>query len=264
LTLIPIYYLARHLFQKEDYARLAAILFSLAPAYVMFTATSMDTFFLLATAILLCIVARAKNLWEWALAGVSYALMIFFHFIAGVIFPVVAIWSYLKNKNLKKTILEMAVFLAAFGATYLVARVLVGYDVVKSLFATYNKVKINAVSAHPSAWLYFIYLGMSILPVWIYLGWSNILSYFGTLKTAISEKGANAYGQLAILGFGLIMVLHLLGIFQGENERIWMFLLPFFILPGAKAIIDKDDVAPVLSLLFLQIISFQILFYTYW
>lgn len=158
----------------------------------------------------------------------------------------------------------MAVFTISFAAVYLLAKIFIGYDIARSFFATHNRLDLNVGSNFSSVELYFIYLGMSILPFWVYLSWPNILAYFDTLKTGLLAKGAGVYGQLAILGAGLILFLYSLGIFQGENERIWLFLLPFFVLPGAKAIIDRDDVAPVLSLLFLQIISIQILFYTYW
>ena len=68
------------------------------------------------------------------------------------------------------------------------------------------------------------------------------------------------------LGFLIVLFFLLIGVFQGEIERLWLFITPLFIIPLSSLYRDVEgrQFSGILALLFFQIFITQILFYTYW
>jgi hypothetical protein len=66
-----------------------------------------------------------------------------------------------------------------------------------------------------------------------------------------------------------VLLLALLGLYQWETERIWLFLVPLVCLPAARYLHDVGKSAPrrviaVLMVLWLQTLSSELLLNTYW
>ncbi|MDE0553891.1 MAG: hypothetical protein OXI24_06740, partial [Candidatus Poribacteria bacterium] len=55
-------------------------------------------------------------------------------------------------------------------------------------------------------------------------------------------------------------------LFTMEVERIWIFMVPFFVIPVAKYLVDRSisDLYWVGGILTVQLIVGEVLLYTYW
>ena len=268
LTLIPIYFLARKL--APDSARIITMLFAFAPAFVIFSAVSVDVIFLLASSLLFLAVLTSRNYRGWVLSGALFALTIFFQFIAVLFLPIVALCSYLKTRNFKKTVFELLVFSVTSAVIYLAMKVAIGYDIVKSFMTAWNlsdiawAEQINAPNNFSSFGAYSMYLLLDLFPFFIYLSWPFILNYVKELKWRSFLIPGNIQGIFVVLGCASLFIFLFSGIFGLETERLWLCLFPLFVLPAAKNIVSEENRSATFVLLFLQIITTQIIFYTYW
>jgi hypothetical protein len=267
LTIIPIYFLARK-FDAEN-ARIATMLCVFAPAYVIFTATCVDIVFFLVVSLLFLSIFYSRNYWGWARSGAILALAIMFHFMSPLFGIIAVAYSYLKNRNFKKTALEMLIFGSMPIFIFLLMRITVGYDIIKNFFVALKLsdlqfIKLGVKTNYASPGYYVLYQLMSIIPFLIYLSWPVILNYIKEIRGRAHAILSDPQKILVVLGWVFLPVLLFAGIFMAETERLWIFLVPFFVLPAAKKIMSDEDRSAVFVLLFLQIITTQIVFFTYW
>ena len=109
--------------------------------------------------------------------------------------------------------------------------------------------------------LYFTFFIMNVLVFSISIGIVNTLLFIKNKKEIFVKNKPELW-----IGFALFAFLCLVGVFQGELTRLWMFVVPFFLFPLSVIIekITNRQFNTILSLLFLQSVVLQILFYTYW
>ena len=269
LAIIQVYFLARKF--DEENARLATMLFIFAPAYVIFSATGVDVVFFLIISLLFLSIFYSKNYWGWARSGAILAIAMFSHFIAPLFGVIAAIYSYLKNRNLKKTAIEMLLLGGVPILIFLLIKITVGYDIINNFVAARGLMSMQFAdlgikTIYSSPGYYVLYQLMSLVPFLIYLGWPFILNYVKAVRgeTRAIFKDRSPQKILIVLGWAFLPVLLFAGVFMAETERLWIFLIPFLVLPAAKKIASDADQSAVFMLLFLQIITIQIVFFTYW
>lgn len=263
MTLVPVYFLARRF--DENSARLATIIFSFAPAFVIFSATCIDVVFLTASGFLFWSLFSSRGYLHWMRSATLYAIVVFMQFMAFLFLPIVALYSFLKNnRDFKKTAVELAVFTLTFCGIYLLMKIFTGFDLYKSFQTARRLVDLHVMSNYTSIKSFIGFILLSIPPFFVYLAGPLLLAYIKKIKERPIFQSDTPEKIFFILGLAFLPVLLLAGIFQAETERLWLFLLPFFVLPAAKNIITDEERSATLMVLFLQIISIQILFYTYW
>jgi hypothetical protein len=262
LALIPIYFLSKKVFGNENDARFATGIFSFAPAYVIFSATSMETVFLAISAFLYLVLFLWKGVRRAIYLGFILAVAIFFNFLALLFLPLVFLVIAAEDRKFFRGALNFLVTMAVTATVFSAAKLIFGFGIIKTFLAANSANKHIVNSNFESLTIYFLYFLMNIVAFGVYLGWPVILSYFKALREAFYSF-SNLRNIVLLLGLFFLTSILFVGIFQGEVERIWLFILPLFVLPAAEFIKNNNQYA-VFSLLFLQIVSTEILFYTHW
>jgi len=266
LTVLPLYYLWEKVISPVT-ARKMVEVFIFIPSLVIFSATSMEAFFILIVwlAIVLCFFGWKKNLWLSLIGGLVLAYALFSNFLFLLLTPFfLALFVYiLKTTNSGRTkIIARAVFSGIVCLFFfIILKYWGGYSVVDNFFVARDINKQLVESNFVSVGIYFQYLAMNILAFLTYLGVPLCIIFFSDLPCTFKKSGFWFKAGVGILFFFLLV-----GIFQGEIERIWLFIVPFFI-PFFSHLYSKynsTQFRAVLSLLFFQIIIFSVLFYTYW
>jgi len=279
LTIVPLYYFVRRVFGDKA-ALYSVLLYLFAPTVVMFTATSVDTFFCLFTAGSLCFFAAAMerdSRLSAALAGLSFALAILMSFnigILGLFFAVVGV-KYLANReNRAKTFQCLAIMAGVFILFHVLAFG-VGYNVFDCFAQASAQLRTDVINQDlytprapyiiwrlgtPIAVLFFAGIPVAgLFALWIRRG----ISGNNPLST-VRDGAAYYFGFLATL-----IVFDLLYFGRGEGERAWVFLLPFIITPAGALMahrIAKPDAVLLwtLGVTFVQTFVMEALLFTYW
>lgn len=266
LTIFLLYYLLCE-FASEAEARRGIQIFALVPSFLMFSATSMETTFLFFSfiAFVLIYFGVKKNLILAFAGGVLAGFSLFSNFLFLLLTPlyllliIYALFNFSQN-NFKT--FARAVFAAlGFILFFLALKLWAGYSVINDFFDSYKSNAETVSSNFESIRIYFIYFFINLAAFCIYLGFANIYLILKNVRNIFREK---LWPYL--VGFFMLAIFLLVGIFQGEIERIWLFITPLFILPVIYSgrTLSDDDFSSVLSMLFFQIIFMQVLFYTYW
>jgi hypothetical protein len=228
-----------------------------------------DIFFFLVVSLLFLSIFYSKNYWGWVRSGAILALASLFHFMSPLFGVIAAAYSYLKNRNFKKTAFEMLILGGVPILIFLLIKITVGYDIVNNfnvarglIGVQFSNLGIKTNYASPG--YYVLYQLMSIIPFLVYLSWPVILNYIKAIRGRMRVIFNDPQKILVVLGWAFLPVLLFAGIFMGETERLWIFLMPFFVLPAATKIMSDEDRLAVFMLLFLQIVTIQIAFFTYW
>src|SRR3989344_5309376 len=226
LILWPLYYLWRS-FLEEIETKRALEIFIFVPSAVMMTATSMD--------------------------GVFLFLAQFFLFL---------VWFFLvrADGNRKLVATRIMISLAAFLLFFLVIWYWSGYSIVENFFIARGYGQEAVGSNFESVGMYFIYVLMNIVNFLIYLGLPSLLIFFKGLPATFKESNLLFKGGVWILLFFLVI-----GIFQANVERLWLFILPFFVDFKNKLLKEEHQrlFNPHLALTFFQIVVTQAMFYTF-
>lgn len=266
LILVPLYYLWVKLF-TEDRARKILPIFIFTPSVVMFTATSMDAFLLLIVwmAVALCFFGWKQSFFLSALGGLAAGVALFSNFLFLLLAPaflLIIAYTFKTAPRIEwrkiflRIIASAGAFLLFFGGLYLWSN----YSILGNFLAA-KAVSDSFVGENFESAGYLAYLAMNIADFLIYLGlplvYLVVSGGFGTIK--------NSHWLFKVGLVNLIFLL-VIGVFQGEVERLWLFMVPFFVI-GADWATEDDErqIFPAfLALSFFQIIIMQVLFYTYW
>jgi hypothetical protein len=279
LTIVPLYYFARRVFDDKT-ALYSVLLYLFAPTVVMFTATSVDTFFCLFTAGSFCFFAAAMerdSRLSAALAGLSFALAILMSFnlaVLGLFFAVVGLKYLTHSENRARTFQCLAIMAGAFILFYLLAFA-VGYNVSTCFAKASAQLRTDVINQDlytprapyiiwrigtPIAVLFFAGIpAAGLFALWTRRG----ISGHNPLST-VRDSAAYYVGFLATL-----IAFDLLYFGRGEGERAWVFLLPFIIAP-AGALIARRTAKPdavllwTLGVTFVQTFVMEALLFTYW
>ena len=293
LTVIPIYRLGEHLY-GEKVGRYALLLFLITPNFVMFTGTSMDGPFSVfpILSVYLFYIARDQETipdQKWyeyrpysLLTGLALALGMFMTYstvVVGVFLCVIAILERSRFLQYLKVLLFASIGFIGF---YLLLFVLTGFRPIEALWAAIKKDEMGMGTGYESVGRYFhlsfanlfaflIGVGLPITTVWLRQIVSTVKEW---RQRADASEGTRApwifrfeESDTFVIGF-LITLLYFTfsTLFTMEVERIWIFMVPFFVIPVAKHLVARplSDLYWVAGILTVQLIVSEVLLYTYW
>ena len=297
LTVIPIYRLAEMLYGKKV-ARYALLLFLITPNFVMFTGTSMDGPFSVfpILSVYLFYVARERETvpdQKWhefrpysLLTGLSLALGMFMTYstvVVGVFLCVVALLERQRFLQYLKVLLFAS---SGFIGFYLLLFVLTGFRPIEALWAAIKKDETGMGSGYESIERYLHLSFANLFAFLIGVGLPITTVYLRQLVAAIREWRQNALASeqgigeprtpwllrhenldTFIIGFLITLLYFTFSTwFTMEVERIWIFMVPFFVIPVAKHLTARpmSDLYWVAGILVTQLIVGEVLLYTYW
>lgn len=265
LAIFPLYYFLRN-FATEEETRRGLELFAFFPSFVMFSATSMDAVFLFAfwVALSLTYAGWHRGAVLSFLGGLAAATALFLNFLfllTAPLFLILFFMVYGKNGNATRLVFRAGAAMAGFALFFAALYFAYSYSVWENFWFARAEQNKEIKSNFDSLLIYFTYLFMNFSSFAVYLGIPNVLLLPVRIKEFLRRENLAPSLGFAMAGFFLLV-----GIFQGEVERIWLFLTPLFVLPLMKAVKswEPSRFNALLSLMFFQIALMQILFYTYW
>lgn len=292
IVVIPIYKLAQRLY-GEKVALYSLLLFLTTPNFVMFTTTSMDGPFSVFPILSLYLFyeARERETKPYLeletfrpyslLTGISLALGMFMTYatvVVGVFMCVVALLE--RDRFLQY--LKVLVFAATgFIGFYILLSLLTDFQPFDALWAAIKKDEDGMGTGYESVGRYFhlsianlfaflIGVGIPITVVWIRQIVTTIQEWKRgneSNQTGISWIFSTEKTDTYVIGF-LITLLYFTfsTLFTMEVERIWIFMVPFLVIPVAKHLTTRplSDLYWVGGMLVAQLILSEVLLYTYW
>ena len=214
----------------------AAMLYSLVPTIVLFTATSADILFMPFTVTTLFLFWRAihrRSPGYAAAAGLGYGMLSLLSFSLiglGVFFALAGLWR-LRDPAFRSSVVRTAfVMLAVFLAFHLLVRLWSGFDVIECFRVCRNQFFVDQTNLdewtprypawtwkllNPLCWLFFVGAPVSLLLFW---------------RLAKPEPAS----RMLFLTFALtLLALNFLYLARGESERSAMYAIPFAVIPAA-------------------------------
>ena len=267
LIIFPLFYLWKRI-SSLDTAKKMLQIFVFTPSLVMFSATSMEAFFILVVwlSITLCFWGWKNSWWLSAVAGVILSYCVFSNFLFLLLAPffLFSLIHLSKNSTSKKlsVVAHAGVSLLVMIVFFAILRYIYDYSIIDNFFLA-RMINTGLVESNfLSLGTFLTYMFMNIVAFLVYLGVPSGIAFFSEL--GYNFKMRSFWG---LSGAGILLFFLVIGIFQGEVERIWLFLVPFFVISNARLFAGEQNnkqLNAVLSLLFFQIIVFQVMFYTYW
>lgn len=265
LAIIPIYYFLKELISEEA-ARFGLVIYIFLPGTVLMGATSMDFTFVFVVWLAFILIFKGWRM-NWLLAflgGITAAIALFMNFLFLLTAPLFVYFlysAYAKAASIKKILAYPIFSLLGFTVFFLILFYATGYSIIEN-FNTARSMQALSIgnSNFDSVGLYLTYAFMNISAFFVYLGVPNLIVLIK------KHSSLRQVCQMGLVGFPTVALFVLIGIFQGEVERIWLFITPLFILPLVFIITNyfQKQYAAILALLFFQSIIIQILFYTYY
>ena len=296
LTVIPIYKLAERLYD-EKVALYALLLFLITPNFVMFTTTSMDGPFSVFPILSLYLFYEARERETSPdvaldtfrpyslLTGISLALGMFMTYSTVVVGVFLCVIALLERKRFVQYLKVLAFAATGFIGFYLLLFVLTGFQPIESLWAAIKKDEAGMGSGFESIDRYFhlsfanlfaflIGVGIPITTVWLRqliltgLEWKqNSISKKKDIPQRIPWIFNFEKSDTFVIGFLITLLYFTFSTwFTMEVERIWIFMVPFFVIPVAKYLTarPRSDFYWVAGILVFQLIISEVLLYTYW
>lgn len=238
------------------------------PSLVFFSATSLEAFnfFIIWAALVLCYLGWKKNFLCSIAAGLCAGYALFSNYLFILQGPLLLTMLVMSIKSAPKEEKKIVTYralssLAGFIGFFFVLWYTFGYFTITNFFSGYDFYKTFAVSNFASVSLYFSFAVINLIPFVWYLGAPTIVYFAKDAKKQFAKS--TWWFKTGVL---MWLVFCFIGIFQGEIERIWLFLMPLFLMYPSKLYdqADNKEFNAALSLMFFQIIVFQIVFYTYW
>jgi len=297
LTVIPIYRLGEHLY-GEKVGRYALLLFLITPNFVMFTGTSMDGPFSVFPILSVYLFYKARDQetipdQKWyefrpysLLTGLALALGMFMTYstvVVGVFLCVVALLERRQFGQYLKVLLFAALGFIGF---YLLLFVLTGFRPIETLWAAIKKDEMGMGTGYESVGRYFhlsfanlfaflIGVGFPITTVWLRQIVASVKEWRQNTLSSEQESSETRVPWVFrhdaldsfIVGFVITLLYFTFStLFTMEVERIWIFMVPFFVIPVAKFLTTRpiSDLYWVAGVLVVQLIVGEVLLYTYW
>ncbi len=298
ITVIPIYRLAEHLY-GEKAGRYALLLFLITPNFVMFTGTSMDGPFSVFPILSVYLFYKARDqetipdqVWYKfrpysLLTGVSLALGMFMTYATVVVGVFLCVLALLERKRFGQYLKVLLFAALGFVGFYLLLFVLTGFDPIEALWAAIKKDEKGMGTGYESIGRYFhlsfanlfaflIGVGLPITTVWLREVVAALKEWRQNTRSSEQESSGTRIPWILrhdealdtfVIGF-LITLLYFTfsTLFTMEVERIWIFMVPFFVIPVAKHLTARpmSDLYWVAGVLVVQLIVGEALLYTYW
>ena len=298
ITVIPIYRLGEHLY-GEKVGRYALLLFLITPNFVMFTGTSMDGPFSVFPILSVYLFYKARNQeaisdQRWnefrpysILTGITLALGMFMTYSTVVVGVFLCVVALLERKKFAQYLKVLLFATLGFVGFYLLLFVLTGFDPIEALWAAIKKDERGMGTGYESISRYFhlsfanlfaflIGVGLPITLVWLRQVIATLKAWRQNTRAAEQENSGTRVPWIFrhdealdtfVIGF-LITLLYFTfsTLFTMEVERIWIFMVPFFVIPVAKYLTTRpmSDLYWVAGILVVQLIVGEVLLYTYW
>lgn len=265
LSIIPLYYLFKN-FASEEVVRRGLIVYIFFPGVVLMGAVTMD--FTFVTMVWLSI---ALLYYGWqrnsalAFAGgivAAGALLMNFLFLLLAPFFGWLVWYSLRVSPYRlRTFVGILWALLGLTLSFVLIERWSGYSIIENFFVARFATQGAVPSNFESAGKYLIYLFVSLTEFAFYLGIPYLYLFFISIRD--SWKTSALWFKVGVANVVLFL---LIGIFQGETGRLWLFLTPFFAL-GTMTLLSherKREYGMFLALTVFQIIITQSLFYADW
>ena len=242
----PLTYLLARQVLDERRARVATLLFALAPGALLFGATSADAVYL--TLGLLAAWPLAARSWTARAAG---AVILAGGSLFAWSLPAVGAWAAILT--LRRDGLRDALALSALcGVALLVFHALLhaatGFDPIGALRSTEDVYRAGIASTRP---YWFWLLGSPVA----------FLVVLGVPLSWLALRALTRGEATAVAIFAVIAIAAVLGFTKAETERIWLFLAPFVCLAAAR---EPAPLRPVLGALAAQALLYELAFDTVW
>lgn len=298
ITVIPIYHLGKHLY-GEKVGRYALLLFLITPNFVMFTGTSMDGPFSVFPILSVYLFYKARDqetipdqTWHEfrlysLLTGISLALGMFMTYSTVVVGVFLCVVALLERKQFVQYLKVLLFAASGFIGFYLLLFVLTGFRPIEALWAAIKKDETGMGTGYESIERYFhlsfanlfaflIGVGLPITTLWLRELVVTVKEWRQNAQTSGQERNGSRIPWILrhdealdtfVIGF-LITLLYFTfsTLFTMEVERIWIFMVPFFVIPVAKHLTARpmSDLYWVAGILVVQLIVGEVLLYTYW
>ena len=228
--------------------------------------------------------------YEWRpyslLTGLSLALGMFMTYSTVVVGVFLCVIALLERKQFGQYLKVLLFAALGFIGFYLLLYVLTGFRPIEALWAAIKKDEAGMGTGYESIGRYFhlsfanlfaflIGVGLPITAVWLRQIVSTVTEW--RQNTHASEQASSGTrmpwilrleaSDTFVIGF-LITLLYFTfsTLFTMEVERIWIFMVPFFVIPVAKHLTTRpiSDLYWVAGILVGQLIVSEVLLYTYW
>lgn len=240
LSVFPLFFLLKNIL-GEDAAYYGTPILIFIPSYLLFNATSFEVvnlfFCLLSIIAFYNAVANGKKI---SLIGSSLLIFIYLitHFHALTIILLYAVMPIAFSKKLKTNIPLINALMICFFVfvLFFLSEVFLGYSYIKNFFDAF--LLLSTTDAVPSFFHHLHYIARKILVFSIFIG-VPMLAYLFLFKALRFELAKNLllkYQSIATMA--IIMVLTFSNnMGQGENERAWVYIVPFLIFPLVSVIV---------------------------
>ena len=274
LAVIPIYLLAKELY-GESIGRYTLALFLITPNFVMFAGTSMDGPFTVFPILSLYLFYKGKGSEQAIrygfLTGISLScgmLMTYSTVFIGLFFNVAMLLTLIVDRKEFRRILTLLLIAGVtFTAFYLLIFLFTGFNLLEALQASIRKDREALGTGYETVGLYLhlsvgnlfaflIGIGIPMTTVWL-------REVVQTIRDGRRGKPIDIY----VIGYLIsLLVIAFSALFTMEVERVWIFMVPFILIPVAKYLSQRGiaDFYWVAGLLCLQLILFEVTLYTYW
>ena len=223
----------------EPRARVAALLMAFSPVVLLFGVTSADALFMTLGVVPALLFVRGRVVpGAVALAAVS--------FFAWSLLAVGA-WAALlawRRESWRAAVTLAAVCGAVLVAFYGVLWLVSGFDPIGTFVATENVYRLGVASIRPYAY-------------WLFGSPTAFLFLLGLPITWYAVR-SRRWEILAVVAFAAVA-----GFTKAETERIWLVFAPFLCL-AAATVLPRRLLAPVLGLLALQAVVWELVWDTVW
>lgn len=267
LVLWPLYYLWKYFLSEFEVRRSLEVLIFI-PSIVMMTATSTESFLLVLvwSAVTTCFIGWQNN-WSLAIFGgclLAAALFCNFLFLLLVPFFIFLGWLSFSNSTISeriKILFRILLSLLTFSLFFIFIYKWSGYSIIDNFFTARVGNQKAVDSNFGSVAIYFLYFFINLISFLVYLGLPLVYLFFSDWRKSFKNSSILFKSGVFILGLFLIV-----GVFQGNTERLWLFVLPFFPIFANKLFKEEYQSLfnPFLAITFFQIMLTQIIFYTFY
>lgn len=274
VTVIPIYLLAKEL-HDELVGRFAMALFLIIPNFVMFTGTSMDGPFTVFPILSLYLFYKGgcseRVIFYGFLTGVSLGcgmLMTYSTVFIGLFFSFVIMFTLIfDRRRFKNTLTLLLVSGVTFITFYLLIFLFTRFNLVEALQASIRKDREALGTGYETIGLY-LHLSLGNLFAFLLgVGIPMTTVWFRQIVRTIRDKRRGEPIDIYVVGYLIsLLVIAFSTLFTMEVERVWIFMVPFIVIPVAKHLSQRDmaDFYWVAGLSCLQLVLFEVKLYTYW
>jgi len=285
LTLIPIYLLAKQLY-GEKIGRYSLALCLVTPNIVLFSATSFDavfTVFLVWSIYLYFRALHTHPILYGILTGVLLTISMLMNFTTttlGVYFIVLALVAYLSNlvlptNNVSQQFKRHLKVLFTAGSVVVLLYLLLylgpHYNVFTNLQIALKKDSGGGTGYETIARYFFLSI-TNLFAFFIYIGVPTTVLWFRESSKTIRKAFQRSRFDNLLIAFILTFIgIAFSTLFTLEVERIWMYMLPFILIPAgnylSSYIEERQEVwmfYVITALLWIQLLFFEIFLNTRW